>query len=64
MKYNMLDRVTTQNMDGRHNNVPGTIIEVFPDYDMEPVYLVEYDTPFGSNTKGMFKESHLKLENK
>lgn len=61
MKYNMFDKVITQNMNERYNNTPGTIIEIFPDYDLEPVYLVKYDTPFGSNTKGMFKESYLKL---
>lgn len=61
MKYNMFDKVVTQNMDGRYNNRPGTIIEISPDYDVETVYLVKYDSPFGSNTKGMFKESDLKL---
>ena len=61
MKYNMFDKVVTQYMDGRYNNRPGTIIEIFPDYDVEPVDLVKYDAPFGSNTKGMFKESDLKL---
>lgn len=63
MKYNLNDKVLTQNMDGKYNNVPGTIIELHPDIDIEPVYIVKYDIPFGSNIEGMFKESDLRLAN-
>ena len=64
MKYILNDKVITQNMDGRYNNVSGTIIKLHPDMDIEPVYTVEYDIPFGSCTKGMFKESDLKPKQK
>ena len=63
MKYNLNDKVITQNMDGKYNNVSGTIIKFHPDIDIEPVYTVKYDDPFGSCTKGMFKESDLRLTN-
>lgn len=63
MKYNKFDKVVIQNFDERYNNKAGVIIEVFPDYDIEPVYLVKYDLPFGNNTKGMFKESYLNTVN-
>lgn len=63
MKYNKFDKVVIQNFDERYNNRVGTIIEAFPDCDIEPVYLVKYDLPFGSNTKGMFKESCLNTAN-
>lgn len=63
MKFNLFDKVTTQNMDGKYNNVPGKIIKVHTDVAFEPVYTVEYDIPIGSITKGMFKESDLKLVN-
>lgn len=63
MKYNKFDKVVVQNFDERYNNKVGAIIEVFPDYDIEPVYLVKYDLPLGSNTKGMFKESCLNTVN-
>lgn len=59
-KYTLFDKVITQNMDGRYNNVQGTIICVHPDFDIEPVYTVEYDNPIGSITRGMYKESDLK----
>ena len=65
MKYNLNDKVKTQNMDGKYNNRSGKVIEIFTDSNSvwninnEPVYMVEYDIPFGSNTKGMFKESDL-----
>lgn len=61
MKYKLFDKVLTQNMDGKYNNVPGTVIKIHPDLDIEPVYTVEYDSPLGSITGGMFKESDLKL---
>lgn len=61
MKYKLNDKVRTQNMDGQYNNVRGTIIEVHSNLDIESVYTISYDIPFGSNTKGMFKESDLKL---
>ena len=61
MKYKLFDKVKTQNMDGRYNNVPGTVVKIHSDFDVEPVYTVEYDVSFGSITKGMFKESDLKL---
>lgn len=61
MKYKLFDKVLTQNMDGKYNNAPGTVIKIHSDLDIEPVYTVEYDSPFGSITKGMFKESDLKL---
>lgn len=60
MKYSVHDKVRTVNMDGKYNNALGTVIEVFTDMDIETVYMVEYDTPFGSCTKGMYKESDLK----
>lgn len=59
MKYNLSEKVLTQNMDGKYNNVSGTIVELFPNIDIEPVYMVEYDVPFGSHTKGMYKEFDL-----
>lgn len=63
MKYCLFDKVETQNMDGKYNNVSGTIIQIYPNMDIDPVYVVEYDTPFGSCTKGMFKESDLSKQN-
>lgn len=58
-KFNLSDKVKTQNMDGKYNNTPGTVIEIFKDMDIETVYMVKYDIPFGSNTKGMYRESDL-----
>jgi hypothetical protein len=46
-------------MDGKYNNVSGTVIMIHPNIDIEMVYTVAYDIPFGSCTKGMFKESDL-----
>lgn len=60
MKYNLGDKVLTQNMDGKYNNITGTVVELYPNIDIEPVYTIEYDVPFGSCTKGMFRESDLK----
>jgi len=57
--FDINDRVVTQNMDGKYNNVLGIIIMIHPNMDIEMVYTVEYDIPFGSCTKGMFKESDL-----
>ena len=59
--FNINDKVITQNMDGKYNNVSGTVIMIHSDMDIERVYSVEYDVPFGSCTKGMFKESDLKI---
>lgn len=59
MKYVINDKVRTQNMDGKYNNVTGKVIMIHPDIDIEMVYTVEYDISFGSCTKGMFKESDL-----
>lgn len=56
----LFDRVVTQNMDGRYNNVQGTIVEIHNDLDAETVYSVQYDNPIGSITRGMFKRSDLK----
>jgi hypothetical protein len=61
MKYGLNDKVKTQNMDGKYNNRDGKITELFPNIDIEPVYMVEFDIPYGSNTKGMFMESDLIL---
>lgn len=60
MKFKLFDKVTTQNMDGKYNNVLGKVIKVHTDMADEPVYTVEYDVPIGSITRGMFKESDLK----
>lgn len=57
--FNINDKVITKNMDGKYNNVSGTVIMIHPDIDIEMVYTVEYDVPFGSCVKGMFKESDL-----
>jgi hypothetical protein len=57
--YNITDKVVTKNMDGKYNNVSGKVIMIHPNIDIEMVYTVEYDIPFGSCTKGMFKESDL-----
>lgn len=57
--FNLKDKVKTQNMDGKYNNVNGEIIEIFLDVDIESVYMIKYDIPFGSCVKGMFKESDL-----
>lgn len=59
MKYSVNDKVKTKNMDGRYKNVLGVVTETFLNYDVEPVYMVVYDVPFGSCTKGMYKESDL-----
>lgn len=61
MKYCLFDNVRTQNMDGKYNNVTDKVVMVHPNIDIEPVYTIEYDNPFGSITKGMFKESDLTL---
>ena len=65
MKYGLNDKVKTQNMDDRYNNRNGKVVEIFPNLrspwnvNNEPVYMVEYDVPFGNDTQGMFKESDL-----
>jgi hypothetical protein len=60
IKLDVNDKVITQNMDGKYNNVSGTVKVIYPNIDTEIVYLVSYDVPFGSCTEGMFKESDLK----
>lgn len=60
MKYCLFDKVKTKNMDGQYNNITGTVVQIF-DIDVGPVYTVKYDKPFGSITKGIFKESDLIL---
>jgi hypothetical protein len=61
MKYNLYDKVRTQNMDGKYNNVLGTIIKIHPDIDVEPVYTVIYDIPLDDFIGGVFKESDLRI---
>jgi hypothetical protein len=54
MKYKLFDKVFIQ-------HTAGTVVKLHSDLDIEPVYTVEYDMPLGANTKGMFKESDLKM---
>lgn len=55
----LFDRVKTKNMDGKYNDVAGTIIEINGYMDYHQVYTVKYDVPFGSITKGMYKACDL-----
>jgi hypothetical protein len=44
--FNINDKVVTKNMDGKYNNVSGTVIMIHPNIDIEMVYTVEYNIPF------------------
>lgn len=59
MEFCLFDKVKTKNIDGKYNNTSGKVVKIYPNIDVEPVYMIEYDVPFGCCTQGMFKESEL-----
>lgn len=61
MRYCLFNKVKITNNHSRYNNTTGEIVMIHPNIDSEPVYTIKYDKPFGSCTKGMFKESEMIL---
>lgn len=57
--FNLNDKVVII-AEGQYNNAVGSIINIYGDMDIETVYMIKYNVPFGSCVKGMFKESEIR----